>query len=467
VNSSLHPRRRSAISIRVAIGCVVVGGVVAFALAALWPVADAGLAEQTEAPVSSEPSMSVADLEGPATSIAVPSHALEELLSAEALPEVSLDVPSPVVHGRIRAGDSLVTALGRHGISASTGSQIAAALRPLFDFRNARPGDHYHVARDAEDRVIDFRYINYAEEVLELHWNGDEYIAQIEPTEYFTRRSRIAGVVDTSLYQAVESLGEKPHLATTFAQLFAWETDINGRAHPGDVFQAIYERRYRLEVDGAETYLGPGRILAARYIGDTSEHTAVYFAPEEERPGGYYRPDGTSLEREFLANPVELGRIASSWSAARFHPILKITRPHHGIDYAAPAGTPVWAAARGTVAYRGWSQGFGNLVKIRHDNGYLTYYGHLSAFAKDMKVGKRLQQKDVIGYVGSTGLATGPHVCFRVRKDGHYVNPLTLDAPAAAEVPKSDRVAFQAAMDDLLGTLGGQRLASAPADKSR
>ena len=118
------------------------------------------------------------------------------------------------------------------------------------------------------------------------------------------------------------------------------------------------------------------------------------------------------------------------------------------------------------MAYRGWSQGFGNLVKIRHDNGYLTYYGHLSGFAKDMKVGKRLQQKDVIGYVGSTGLATGPHVCFRVRKDGHYVNPLTLDAPAAAEVPKSDRVAFQAAMDDLLGTLGGQRLASAPADKS-
>ena len=166
MNSSLHPRRRSAISIRVAIGCVVVGGVVAFALAALWPVADAGLAEQTQSPVSLEPSMSVADLEAPATSVAVPSHALEELLSAEALPEVSLDVPSPVVHGRIRAGDSLVTALGRHGISASTGSQIAIALRPLFDFRNARPGDHYHVARDAEDRVIDFRYINYAEEVL-------------------------------------------------------------------------------------------------------------------------------------------------------------------------------------------------------------------------------------------------------------------------------------------------------------
>ncbi|MFP8873287.1 MAG: peptidoglycan DD-metalloendopeptidase family protein [Myxococcota bacterium] len=455
---------------RAAIVCLSLGVAVAVGLEAFWPsegeLPPAQALERTANPPPAAPVMSPAVFPEPAAEFAVAPEEVTEPVLAEPEPLAESSAAPNFIRGRLQPGDSLVTALGRHGVPGRAVSRVAIELRPLFDFHDARPGDHYQLTRDTDGRIIDFRYVNASEEVLHLHWTGTEYLAEVETTEFVTRRSRIAGVIESSLYDAIATLGEKPYLATTFASLFTWETDINGRAQSGDGFQAIYERRYRLESDGSETYLGPGRILAARYQGRAGDLTAVYFAPDDERPGGYFRPDGTSLEREFLANPVELGRIASSWSAARAHPILEITRPHYGVDYAAPLGTPVWAAARGMVAYRGWAQGFGNLVKIRHDNGYLTYYGHLSAFAKDLVVGKRLRQKDVIGYVGKTGLATGPHVCFRVRKDGQYVNPLTLEAPIAAEVAKSDRVAFRAALDDLLGTLDGQRLASATGDKA-
>ena len=468
VNPLLHPGSRRAISMRAAIVCVSLGAAVAVGLEVFAPAE--GGAPSTPDPTASAPPavalMSPVEFSKPTAELAVAPEEATAAVLPEPEPLAESDPTPNFIQGRLRPGDSLVTALGRHGVPGRAVAQVAIEMRPLFDFRNARPGDHYQVTRDASGRITDFRYVNDSQEVLHAYWTGTEYLAEIETTEFVTRRGRIAGVIESSLYDAIATLGEKPYLATTFASLFTWETDINGRAHSGDVFQAIYERRYRVESDGSETYLGPGRILAARYQGHAGDLTAVYFTPDDERPGGYFRPDGTSLEREFLANPVELGRIASSWSAARFHPILKVTRPHYGIDYAAPAGTPVWAAARGTVAYRGWAQGFGNLVKIRHDNGYLTYYGHLSGFAKGLVVGKRLRQKDVIGYVGKTGLATGPHVCFRVRKDGHYVNPLTLEAPIAAEVAKSDRIAFQATLDDLLGTLEGQRLASANGDKA-
>jgi len=178
----------------------------------------------------------------------------------------------------------------------------------------------------------------------------------------------------------------------------------------------------------------------------------VYFETQEGH-GGYYRPDGTSVEGQFLMAPLRHARVSSSYSAARRHPILKITRPHHGIDYAAPTGTPVWAVADGEVIYRARAGGFGNLVKIRHANGYVSYYAHLSRYAKHLKVGQKVAQKQVIGYVGQTGLATGPHVCFRVAKNGQYVNPARLRTPAGEPVPSELGETFRAASAILLAEL--------------
>jgi murein DD-endopeptidase MepM/ murein hydrolase activator NlpD len=178
----------------------------------------------------------------------------------------------------------------------------------------------------------------------------------------------------------------------------------------------------------------------------------VYFESEEGR-GGYFRPDGSSVQRQFLMAPLRYSRISSRFSAARRHPILKITRPHHGIDYVAKAGAPAWSVADGEVIYRGWAGGFGNLLKVRHVKGYVSYYAHLSRFATGLRVGDRVQQKQVIGYVGQTGLATGPHVCFRVAQNGRYVNPANLEIPVAKPVSDAVRDAFVATRDTLLSEL--------------
>jgi murein DD-endopeptidase MepM/ murein hydrolase activator NlpD len=193
------------------------------------------------------------------------------------------------------------------------------------------------------------------------------------------------------------------------------------------------------------------------------EHTAIYFETDEGR-GGYYRPDGSSVEREFLLAPLRYSRISSRFSAARRHPILKVTRPHHGIDYAAKEGSPVWAVSGGKVIYRSRAGGFGKLVKIRHANGYVSYYAHLSRFADGMKVGDFVRQKQVIGFVGQTGLATGPHVCFRVANNGSYVNPARVKSPAAKPIPSDAREAFVARRDLLLSELdAGPYVATAEA----
>ena len=204
--------------------------------------------------------------------------------------------------------------------------------------------------------------------------------------------------------------------------------NMNTEIRPGDDFRILYERLYRVDADDVEHYVRPGRILAARFRGAAGEFMAVYFE-EDDGKGGYFRPDGRSVEREFLVSPLEYGRISSNWTQARRHPILNVTRPHHGIDYAAPTGTPVYAVSMGEVIYKSRAGGYGNLVKIRHAGGYVTYYGHLSRFVDGLHVGQPVSQKQVIGYVGSTGLSTGPHVCFRVAKDGKYVNPIQLPTP--------------------------------------
>ena len=276
--------------------------------------------------------------------------------------------------------------------------------------------------------------------------------AERHEVELLRRSARIAGVIRTSLYDAIAELGESPLLAGDFAAIFAWDVDFSRTVQPGDEFGIVYERLYRSGSKGEDEYVRPGRILAARYNGSSGLHTAIFFEPSEGK-GGYYRSDGTSVERQFMVAPLKYSRISSSYSHARKHPILKVTRPHPGIDYAASHGTPVWSVADGKVIHAGWAGGFGRLVKIQHANGYVSYYGHLSSFAKGLKVGKRVRQQEVIGKVGKTGLATGPHVCFRVAKDGTYVNPAKLRSPPADPIASQHESAFQRVRDQLLAEL--------------
>jgi murein DD-endopeptidase MepM/ murein hydrolase activator NlpD len=364
--------------------------------------------------------------------------------------------PQVVTKGELARGQTLSAALRSQGISSQTIHVVAREMRPVFDFRHAQPGDRYRLSLDDEGGVVDFRYSTSSLQSYHLFRAGEGFIARPEAAELHPRVARIAGVVRSSLYEAVRSLGEDPQLAGEFAGLFAWDIDFRS-VQPGDEFRILYERLYRMDDRGGEHYVRPGRILAARYRGATGEHTAVYFETDENK-GGYYRADGGSIEREFLVAPLRYSRVSSGYSFARRHPILHVTRPHRGIDYAAPTGTPVWAVADGKVIYRGWAGGFGNLVKIQHVNGYVSYYGHLSKFAPGLRVGQKVSQKEVIGFVGSTGLATGPHVCFRIAKDGQYVNPLKLKSPAGEPIADEYWVDFQIVRDTLLSELDGTTL---------
>jgi murein DD-endopeptidase MepM/ murein hydrolase activator NlpD len=361
--------------------------------------------------------------------------------------------------GVISRGESLAYALGQQGLSRLTIHRITSELERHFDFRRSRPGHSYRFTQDAEGRVVEFRYSTSPMEGFTVALEGDRYVVRRDELQIVPREVRIAGVVATSLHDAVKALGESPQLASDFADIFAWDIDFTRSVRPGDQFRILYERLYFIDENGREGYLRPGRILAAQYDGAAGAHSAVYY---ENQPGqgGYYHADGSSVQRQFLQAPLRYARISSRYTLARHHPILRITRPHQGIDYAAPAGTPIWAVADGRVIYRGYAGGFGNLVKIRHSQGYVSYYGHLSRFGSGLKVGQRVRQKQVIGYVGTTGLSTGPHVCFRVAQDGRYFNPAKLHLPAADAVPAQRRTDFLASRDSLLARLDAGTVAA-------
>lgn len=372
---------------------------------------------------------------------------------APASPPAPPPAPRTVNVGRIPAGGTLATALRAKGVSAGAVHVIATEMAPVFNFRYARAGDRFHLEQGEDGTVLAFRYVRSPLERYDLEKTAEGYVAARHQPDLVRARTRLAGIVSTSLYQAVEALGERAELGSDFANIFAWDVDFSRGVQQGDAFSIVYERLHIAGEDGEEeTYIRPGRILAARYTTRGDEFRALYFQ-QDERRGGYYRPDGSAVERQFLRAPLQFTRISSAFSLSRLHPILNVRRPHPGIDYAAPTGTPVWAVADGEVIYRARAGGFGKLVKIRHNNGYVSYYGHLSRFDAAARVGTRVGQKQVIGYVGATGLATGPHLDYRLRKNGRFVNPATLRTPAGDPIAPELMPRFATVRDELLSVL--------------
>jgi murein DD-endopeptidase MepM/ murein hydrolase activator NlpD len=407
-----------------------IGLAVVFAASTLLGLAVHEVAEGASAVAAPEPFSGEPPMEPVGISPEEDAAQLVESLAAEPEPPAE---PTVITEGELARGDTLAAALRRSNVPQGVIHFVATEMSKVFDFRRAQPGHSFRLTQDLQGRVQDFRYRTTPTESVHLAFEDGEYVVRREQAELMPRVSRIAGVVTSSLYGAMD-------------------VDFSHTVQRGDEFRVLYERLYYADEDGSETYAGPGRILAARYGGPVGEHTAVYFESEESR-GGYFRPDGSSMERQFLLAPLRYSRISSRFTSARRHPILKITRPHHGIDYVAKAGSPVWAVADGEVIYRGWAGGFGNLLKIRHVKGYVSYYTHLSRFAAGLRLGDRVQQKQVIAYVGQTGLATGPHVCFRITQNGRYVNPASLRSPPAKPVSDAARDIFIATRDTLLSEL--------------
>lgn len=319
----------------------------------------------------------------------------------------------------LRRGDNLVAALIRHGLDARAGHDIAAVLkRSGANLKRIRPDDRFEITwtLTGEPLMVTWEpspWLGYA-----IISTADGWTVERSGTSPDVRVSAVKGVVDRSLFQAVEDAGESAPLVLGLVAIFESDFDFTADTRKGDRFRVLVEKRY-----AGETFVDYGRILAAQYLNDGRLLTGVGF---ENRSGrlAYYDLQGQSLRKTFLKSPLEFTRITSGFTYARPHPILGGVRPHLAIDYAAPVGTLVRAVAEGAVLRAGWDGGNGISVRVRHRRGYETMYNHLSRLGPSIRSGARVGQRQVLGYVGATGLATGPHLDYRVAKNGVFVNPL-------------------------------------------
>jgi murein DD-endopeptidase MepM/ murein hydrolase activator NlpD len=314
-----------------------------------------------------------------------------------------------------------------------------ASLRSLPGIRAAldslRPGESLHLTHK-DGALFGFERRLNDSQTLKVSRDGNALKADVLQNALETRRRTVRGMIDSSLFEAVEAAGGHDPTAVALADIFGWDVDFVLNVRPGDTFVATYDEIWR---DGA--YVKDGPIEAAEFVNQGHAFRAVRYADPE---GGthYYTPDGRSLHKEFLRAPVEFTRISSRFNSARMHPILNRIRAHKGIDYAAPIGTPVHAAGDGRIRFAGWMGGYGNLVEIEHSSSIVTVYGHLSRFANDTRVGAHVTQGTVIAYVGMTGLATGPHLHYEYRVNGVFKDPQTVTLPGAPPIDARWRADF-------------------------
>lgn len=311
-----------------------------------------------------------------------------------------------------------------------------------------RGGLFRHILHRFESAFTDSASMQPA--VTTLAYRGDSALVTTDTVA-------LHGTLTTSLYEAVLAQGESPALLDRITQIFAWDIDFFRDPRVGDRFSVLAEKQYR--DDGR--FLGYGRVLCARYVNQGHEFLGYLYKD------GYYDASGKSLEKLLMKAPLKFSRVTSGFSHSRLHPVLGIRRPHFGIDYAGPVGTPIFAAGDGVIELASWSGGFGNCVKIRHNSVYTTYYGHLQGFAKGAKRGMRVKQGQTIGYLGSTGLSTGPHLDYRVQKNGAFINPASLKTDAKEGIPEAEMTAFLLERGALLARLDGRPDSTAPALASR
>ncbi|HEY8120141.1 MAG TPA: peptidoglycan DD-metalloendopeptidase family protein [Myxococcota bacterium] len=374
-------------------------------------------------------------------------------IAAALIPTPVRPAPAPqltVFEGKLGRGQTMGQVLRRHTLDGAAIHELVTAMSPVFNFRYSKVGDLYRASLTAAGELVAFEYVRSPIESYSLQRTNGQLVAAKHEPKVIVQRALLAGVVTSNLYQSVVDLGETGELAHDFAEIFAWDVDFS-KAKAGDEFRAVYERRF-YETKSGPVYLGPGRILAARYANRDDDFNAVYFEPTPSH-GGYYRPDGSAAQRQFLQAPLNYRRISSQYAASRLHPVLGIRRRHLGTDYAAAQGTPVWSVADGTVVFRGWNGGLGNSVRVRHRSGYETIYGHLSGFAKSLRVGDRVRQKQILGFVGSTGLSTGPHLHFEFALNGKAVNPASVRIPQGDPITPAQRGEFARVRNEVLGMM--------------
>jgi len=363
-------------------------------------------------------------------------------------PPAAPEPPAPK-ETALERGETLEAALVRSGVDRGDASGMVAALRGSVDMRRLRPGERVTVARETEGGSVEVTWWRSASERYELRLEDRRWTARVVRIPVDTRVVALAGQLEDSLFASMERLGESAALTAKLVTLFEWDFDFAADSLPGDRFRLLVEKRY-----AGDTFVGYGSILIAQYgsVGRAAL-TSVAF---EDADGqiAYYDRSGRSVKKMFLRAPLDFTRITSGFSHARHHPILGGLHPHLAVDYGAPVGTPVRAVADGVVETAGWNGGYGLSITVRHARGYSTMYNHLSRI--EIRRGERVRQREVIGRVGSTGLSTGPHLDYRVSKNGAFVNPLNERFIPGAPVPTHRHELFQVRVAGLLERLEGK-----------
>ena len=348
----------------------------------------------------------------------------------------------------LRRGQTIGALLRDLGLEARDAYEASTALGEVIDLRRIRSGEAGLVYRAATtDDVERLRLRLDRRGWVSLERSGEAWSASLQEFVRRTEQRQVEGRLDSFLISDIERVGGPQQLALAMSQVLQWDLDFNRDLRQGDQFAAVYDE---LMIDGQVVDVDQVRALI--YENRGVRHEAYLFEIDGEL--GYYDAEGRPLQKQFLRSPLPFMRVTSRFSHSRFHPVLKKYRPHYGVDFGAPTGTPVRATASGSVTFAGRQGGAGKMVKLRHANGFETLYLHLSGYGKGVRRGSRVSQGQVIGYVGSTGLSTGPHLDYRVKRSGRYLNPMTLENKPAPPIPSEQLLRFEQQRDKLRAQLG-------------
>jgi len=369
----------------------------------------------------------------------------QEFLDAEietAPSEVDSKEPEDpfLIRGRVKKNQTLFVAMKSHELDLSDVHQVIAAMQQVVDFKRTKPGDSYEIHLDQNRRVVKFVYEISPEDISIAEREGQNFVAHKVDVNKRVEEKLLSGTLTTSLYDAFTMLGESGELSGRFMQLFKYDIDFGTSSQQGDKFEVLVEK---ITLNGA--FYQYGRLYAATYESRALNKnlTAYYYEnPKDSSLAGYYDQNAKALKRSFLKIPVIGCKMTSPYNLKRMHPILKRVRPHYGIDWAGPTGTKIMSFSDGVVTYADWKGGNGNLLVIEHPHGYTSLYAHLQGFAKGVKKGAQVKQGQVVAYLGNTGISTGPHLHFGVKKDGKYIDPLSVDTTYAFSLTGRDLTAF-------------------------
>lgn len=351
----------------------------------------------------------------------------------------------------LAAGELPAHALRKLGVADETIASVFESLSKHIDFRRMRPGHRFRARFDGADELMSLTVsLGALDEYVASRVDGRFEAAEVEKAVE-TVVDHVAGTVVSSLWNSVLASGERASLIPPLVDIFAWEIDFYRDVQSGDSFEVLVEKTY---VDG--NFAGYGDILAARYTNADVPHAAYLMERKDDGAAFYYDAQGESMRKQLLKAPLKYGRVTSGFGRRR-HPILGYTRAHNGVDYGVPSGTPIWSVGDGRVLRAGWAGGYGRVVTIQHANNWVSQYAHLSKIL--VKKGQRVRQKDVVGHVGSSGLATGPHLHYELKKNGAFVNPATQRFERAKSLRGDRLVEFQRKVASLKQQLDHARVA--------